>query len=180
MATPDHAQQASSLNRLGQRLGSTLQSLSPREQRAVHMAVWIVGLGLLWWVGLAPALKTLQQAPVKQAQLDRALSQMQNLAASAEVLRTQNATPPPGRDAALRALEDANRALGASTQMALQGDRATITLRSTPPRALAQWLQLVRVNARLLPVQAQMQRGGNPDGWTGQIVLAGPGLGSGN
>ena len=180
MAAPDTAKKVSGLSRLGQQLGSTLQGLSPREQRAVQIAAWVVGLGLLWWVGLAPALKTLQQAPAKQAQLDQALSQMQHLAASAEVLRTQNATPPPGRDAALRALEDATRALGASAQMALQGDRATITLRSAPPAALAQWLNQVRVNARLLPVQAQMQRGGNPEGWTGQIVLAGPGLGTGN
>lgn len=180
MAAPDPTQKASTLTSLGQRLGNSLQGLSPREQRAVLIAAWIVGLGILWWVGLAPALKTLQQAPAKQAQLDQTLSQMQNLAASAEVLRKQNATPPPGREAALRALEDATRALGAGAQMALQGDRATITLRSTPPRALAQWLNQVRVNARLLPVQAQMQRGGTPDGWTGQIVLAGPGLGAGN
>lgn len=180
MAAHDQANKTSVLTHLGQRLSSTLQGLSPREQRAVHIAAWVVGLGLLWWVGLAPALKTLQQAPAKQAQLDQALSQMQNLAASVEVLRTQNATPPPGRDAALRALEEATRTLGASAQMALQGDSATVTLRSTPPRALAVWLNQVRVNARLLPVQAQMQRGGDPDGWTGQIVLAGPGLGTGN
>lgn len=180
MAAHDQAPKVSVLTGLNQRLGSTLQGLSPREQRAVYVAAWVVGLGLLWWVGMAPALRTLQQAPAKQAQLDQTLSQMQNQAASAEVLRQQNATPPPGRDAALRALEDANRALGASAQMALQGDRATVTLRGTPPRALAQWLNQVRVNARLLPVQAQMQRSGNPDGWNGQIVLAGPGLGTGN
>lgn len=180
MATRDTSPKASALSAVGQRLSSTLNGLSPREQRAVTIAAWVVGLGLLWWVGIAPAIQTLKQAPVKHAQLDKALSQMQHFAASAEVLRTQNATPPPGREAASRALEDATRTLGASAQLALQGDRATVTLRNAPPRAVAQWLNQVRINARLLPVQAQLQRGGSPQGWSGQVVLAGPGLGIGN
>ena len=65
--------------------------------------------------------------------------------------------------------------MGAGAQLALQGDRATVTMREIAPRALAQWLQQVRINARLLPVQAQIQRAGTT-GWSGQIILAGPGL----
>ena len=103
---------------------------------------------------------------------------MQALAASAEVLRTQNATPVPARELALRALDEATRGMGAGAQMSLQGDRALIALREIAPGALAQWLQQVRVNARLLPVQAQLQRSSDVGAWSGQIVLAGPGLGT--
>jgi general secretion pathway protein M len=180
MAAPDRTPNTSPLTRIGQRVGSVLQGLSPREQRAVSLAAWVLGLGLLWWVGLAPAVKTLREAPARHAVLDAQLARMQQLAASAEVLRTQNATPPPSPEAAQRALQAATQALGAGAQLAVQGDRATVTLRDAPPLALAQWLNQVRVNARLLPVEAQMQRAASGGGWSGQIVLAGPGLGSGN
>ncbi|MGM9426888.1 type II secretion system protein GspM [Hydrogenophaga sp. MI9] len=153
--------------------------MSPREQRLVRVAAWVVGLGLLWWVGLAPALDTLRQSKARHARLDKELALVQAQAASAEVLRTQNATPPPGREAALRALEEATRGLGAGASLAQQGDRATVTLKGVAPGALAQWLQQVRINARVLPVQAQIQRG-DQAAWSGQIVLAGPGLGAGN
>lgn len=165
---------------LPRRLGAVLQGLSPREQRAVQGAAWVVGLGLLWWVGLAPAIDTLRQSGARHAKLDTELAQMQAHAASAEVLRSQNATPPPGREVALRALEEATRQLGAGAQLSLQGDRATVVMRDIAPGPLAQWLQQVRVNARVLPEQVQIQRGGNAAGWSGQVVLSGPGLGTAN
>lgn len=163
---------------LAGRLSAALQGLSPREQRAVRAAAWVVGLGLLWWVALAPAIATLRQAGARHAALDQALSRMQAAAASAEVLRTQNATPPPAREVAVRAIDEATQALGTGAQMTLQGDRASVALREIAPAALAQWLQQLRINARVLPVQVQLQRG--PSGWSGQVVLAGPGLGTGN
>ena len=171
--------EASLATQATQHLGALWQRLAPREQRAVQLAAWVVGVGLLWWIGLAPAIDTLRQANMRHAQLDRTLAQMQGQAASAEVLRSQNATPPPGREAALRALEEATRQLGAGAQLALQGDRATVTMREIAPGALAQWLQQVRVNARLLPVQAQIQRAG-ASAWSGQVILAGPGLETAN
>jgi general secretion pathway protein M len=166
--------------RLSQRVGAFLEGLSPREQRAARLAAWVAGLGLLWWVALAPAIETLRHSGARHTKLDAELAQMQAFAASAEVLRSQNATPPPGREAALRALEEATRQLGAGAQLTLQGDRATVAMRDIPPGALAQWLQQVRVNARVLPEQAQIQRGGNAAGWSGQVVLTGPGLRTAN
>lgn len=180
MVTTERTRTVSPLTTLGQRGSAWLQGLAPREQRAVRLAAGVLGLALLWWVGLSPAIDTLRRAPERHAELDARLARMQGLAASAELLRTQNATPPPAPEAALRALQAATEALGAGAQLAVQGDRATVTLRDVPASALAQWLQQVRVNARLLPQQAQMQRGGASGAWTGQIVLAGPGLGDGN
>ena len=156
------------------------QAMAPRERRLVSLAAWLLGLCLLWWVLLGPALATLRQAPAQQAKLDAQLARMQNMAASAEQLRGQSSAPIPSHRAAQSSLEQATLALGATAQLSLQGDRAALTLQGVAPEALALWLNQVRVNARLLPVQVQMQRGGDPDGWTGQIVLAGPGLGTGN
>lgn len=163
--------------RLGQRLGASLQGLPARQQKALRIAAWVVGLALLWWVALAPAVSTLRQARTQHAELDRALGQMQELAASAEIIRNQNASPVPAPEVARRSLEQATSSLGAGAQLAQQGDRVTVTLREIPATALAQWLQQVRVNARVVPVQVQLQRNGNNPSWTGQVVLAGPGLG---
>lgn len=166
--------------RLGARLNQTLAGLAPRERRAVTVAAWIVGLGLLWWLALGPALSTLRSAPERHARLDTQLEQMRRLAATAEQLRTQNAAPPPLRDDALRALEQATTALGGSGQLSVLGDRATLTLRNAPPDALAQWLAQVRVNARLLPVEARLTQTPGLAQWNGTLVLAGPGLGATN
>ena len=44
--------------------------LPPREQRLVIIAATVVLLALLWWVALAPALRTLTSAPAEHAQLE--------------------------------------------------------------------------------------------------------------
>lgn len=171
----------SALARLRHGVNTALARLSPRELRAVTIAAWVVGLGLLWWLAVAPALVTLRQAPERHRQLDAQLGQMRRLAATAESLRSQNTAQPLTRDAVLSALELATTsALAGTGQLAVQGDRATVTLRGTPPDALAQWLSQVRINARLVPVLVEIKHTAAPAGWNGQLVLAGPGLGSGN
>lgn len=159
-------------------LSVALARLSPRERSAVTAAAWVIGLGLVWWLGVAPALNTLRQAPERHARLDAQLTQMQRMAATAENLRGQNTAQPPSRDEVLRALETATTGLAGTGQIAVLGDRATLTLRATPPEALAQWLSQVRINARLLPLDSQIQREPGSPGWSGTVVLAGPGLGA--
>lgn len=154
-----------------------LARLSSRERNAVTIAAWVIGLGLLWWVAVAPALDTLRQAPSRHARLDTQLGQMQRLAATADSLRGQNTAQPPGRDEVLRALETATNGLGGTAQLSVLGERATLTLRNTPPEALAQWLAQVRINARLLPLDSQIHREPGTPGWSGTVVLGGPGLG---
>jgi general secretion pathway protein M len=159
-------------------LSVALSRLSSRERTAVTIAAWVIGLGLLWWLAVAPAIDTLRQAPARHARLDAQLGQMQRMAATAESLRGQSSAQPPGRDEVLRALETATTALGGTAQLSVLGDRATLTLRNTSPEALAQWLAQVRINARLLPVDSQINREPGSPGWNGTVVLTGPGLGS--
>lgn len=153
-----------------------LTGLSARERRLVMLAAAVFLLGLLWWVAVAPALQTLRQAPARHAALDAQLTHMQQLARTAEGLRAATAGAQPGRDEALRALDAATAALGATGQVSVLGDRATLTLRGAPPQALAQWLAQVRINARLLPVESKLARDGGTGGWSGTVVLGGPAL----
>ena len=161
-------------------LQQTLAGLQPRERRAVTLALWVVGLGLLWWIAIAPAWSTLSQAPERHARLDAQLSQMRGMAASAQALRGQTNAQPPNRDTVLRALDQATGELGATGQISVQGERATLTLNNATPEALAQWLQQVRINARLVPVEAKLNRPANaPPAWTGTLMVSGPGLAGG-
>ena len=156
------------------------QAMAPRERRWVSLAAWVFGLCLLWWVLLGPALTTLRQAPAQQAKLDAQLARMQNMAASAEQLRGQSSAPIPSHRAAQSSLEQATLALGATAQLSLQGDRASLTLQGVSPEALALWLNQARINARAMPVSAQLEWRAEPKGWHGQLVVAGPGLGAGS
>ena len=151
------------------------KALAPREQSLVMAAAGVVLLALLWWVALAPALGTLSQAPELHGKLDLQLQHMQRLQAEAQQLQAQPQTSPTDAVGALRAA--LTQRLGTAAQMNVLGDRVTVTLREIPAATLAQWLQQVRVNARVVPVQVQLQRSGNNPSWTGQVVLAGPGLG---
>jgi general secretion pathway protein M len=166
---------------LSQTLGLTWSRLAARERLALVLAAAVVGLALLWWLGLAPALATLRQAPQQHRALDAQLAHMRAMAASAQALRGQGSAQPLAREAVQRALDQATRdLLGPGAQQNLQGDQATIVLNAVPPDALARWLEQVRINARLVPVQADLRFTPNPAGWSGQLVLAGPGLGAGN
>lgn len=160
------------------RASAWLAGLSARERRLVTLAAAVVLLGLLWWLAVAPALQTLREAPARHAALDAQLTRMQQLARTAESLRAASAGAQPGRDEALRALDAATAALGATGQVSVLGDRATLTLRGAPPQALAQWLAQVRINARLLPLESQLARDGGTGGWSGSVVLGGPALAS--
>ena len=99
-------------------------TLEVRERRMVYAAAALVALALLWWIALAPALRTLSAAPAEHAQLDAQLQQMATLQARAKALQSQ---PRLNRDDAMRALETSVReSLGTSNAqlMASGGDGA--------------------------------------------------------
>lgn len=148
--------------------------LAPREQTLVLAAAAVLGLALLWWLALAPALAQLRASPARHVALDQQLQQMQTL--QAEALRLRDVPRPQG-DEALRTLRGTlAQQLGAATQLQAAGDSATLTLKAVPAEALAQWLGQVRGTARAVPVQARLVRSGTelPVQWEGTLVLALP------
>ncbi len=56
--------------------------LAERERRLVALALAVVLAGLLWSLGMAPALGILRTAPARLAELDRQLQSMQSLQAA--------------------------------------------------------------------------------------------------
>ena len=61
--------------------------LASREQRLVAVALVVVTLGLLWSLGLSPALGVLRKAPQRLTELDQQLQAMQSLVAQARSMQ---------------------------------------------------------------------------------------------
>lgn len=149
---------------------------APRERRVLALAAWVVGLSAAWWLAIAPAMSTLRTSNGHHARLDAQIARLQQLAGETEQVRALNASPATGRSAAVRALEQSLPQLGEQARLNLQGSQASVTLQGTSAEALALWLNQMRVNARLFPVQVQLRQAAEPGRWVGQVVLSGPGL----
>ena len=147
---------------------------SPREQQLLGMGVWVLGLAALWMLALAPALRTWQEAPARQALLDAQSQRMRQLQAQAQSLQKPVALSRP--DAA-KWLEKSLAELGPNARISLQGETATLSLQAAPAAALARLLSQARDNAQALPTQAQLQHASPPGPdrwdatWRGSLVL---------
>lgn len=141
--------------------------LAVRERRLVAAALAVVAVGLLWTIGIAPALAVLRSAPARLTQLDLQLQSMQSMQTQARALQGR---APLGRDDALRAVEAAvQQRMPGKAQVSRAGDRVTVTLSGVSPQALAQWLGQARDASRVTVQQTRLTR--SPAGWDGSIVL---------
>lgn len=146
------------------------RQLKMSERRLILIAFWLILAALVWWLAVAPALKRIKEAPAQHQALDKQLQSMRALSAEAKDLQNQ---PKLGLDEAQRALQSAvNQRFGATAQLNLTGERASLTLKNANPQELALWLTQARVNARALPIEAKLNRNG--DGWDGTLVLSLP------
>jgi general secretion pathway protein M len=147
--------------------------LAPREKTGIALAAGLVGLALLWWVLINPALNTWRHAHTQRALLDTQLQHMQSLQAQARALQAQ---PQIGREDALRALQaGVKQSLGAGAQISVSGERVSVSLKGISGQALTQWLAQSRINAHALPTEAHLSRdSANPAAWSGQVVMALP------
>jgi general secretion pathway protein M len=131
-------------------------NLATREKTMVAGAGLVVGLALLWWVALAPALQTLRAADAQHAQMDAQLQSMRLLAAEATTLRGQRIL---SYEESLRNLENSvKQTFGAAATLSVSDARASLTLKGVSADALAQWLSQARINARVVPSEARLQR----------------------
>ena len=142
-------------------------SLATRERGLVTLMLVAVVAAMLWFAGIAPAMRTLRTAPAQIEALDAQWLSMQAMATEAKALQGR---APPGRDEAVRELEQSTRQrLGASAQVTTSADRVTVVLRGAPPQAMAAWLSQARLKARVVATQATLTRG--PEGWDGTLVF---------
>ena len=143
---------------------------SPRERRLVVLAATIVGLYLVFAFAVRPAWRTLDSAPADLLKLDTQLQTMQRLASESRELR---GAPPVSAVQAQAALRSASERLGPGAKLALQGDRAVLTLTNVSTTQLKGWLAEARSGARARPVEANLARAAN--GYSGTIVVVIPG-----
>ena len=142
--------------------------ISGREQHLLLAALALVLAAVLWWVGLAPALATLRAAEGQHRLLDAQLQQMQRLQQQVKTLQAQ---PRMASDDARRMLEASVKQQFAGTaQMAVAGERVTVTLKGASADAVAHWLAQARLNARAVPAEARLVRNGAGT-WDGILVL---------
>jgi general secretion pathway protein M len=148
-------------------LGQRWQQMAPRERQMIGGGTLLVGFALLWFVGVAPAWKTLSRAPAEMNRAEAELQSMQKLAEEARELRSATAVPAEQAQTALRA---ATARLGDKARLSVQGDRAVLTLNGIGPAALRDWLAEARSGARARPVEASLTRAAQ--GLTGTVVVA--------
>ncbi|MCY7308166.1 MAG: type II secretion system protein M [Rhodoferax sp.] len=144
--------------------------LALREQRWLRGgAVLVAGL-LLWYVGLAPALKTLAEAPARLQLLDSQLAAMQLMAAEAKTMQKRTL---PARQDAMRTLEAVSQQrLGPGVQVNASADRVTIAFRSASPEGVSLWLAQVRQGTGAVVEQAKLRRADSV--WEGTLVVSLP------
>ncbi|MDE2418290.1 MAG: type II secretion system protein M [Burkholderiales bacterium] len=161
---------------------ATLQArwgqLAARERTLLSLAAALVLLAAVWLLFLSPIITTLRSAETQSRALDTQLQQMLALQTQVQSLQKQ---PPLAFDEALKALNLATQqTLGASAQVAVAGERASVTLQGVSPDALARWLAQARLNARSVPLEARLARTvsakDNTQGtvWNGVLVMSLP------
>jgi len=159
-----------------QELRQKWQAMAPRERQLLTAAGWLLGLTLLVMVGVRPAWKTLTQTPAQLREADAQLDQMRKYAEEARQLKTRPPVAPAQAEQALRA---ASERLGSGAALAIQGDRATLTLTKVTGDKLAAWLDEARSAARVKPMEAGLIQI-SPGVYSGTLTVGlGPGAGGG-
>jgi general secretion pathway protein M len=166
-ASYDSGASRASIASLRAQASARWSTMSAKERLGVTLALLLVGVALLWMIAVQPALRTLSDAPQRMEQLDAQWQHMQRLAAEARELRS--ATPVTASQVS-QALESATDRLGGRGRIAVQGDRATLTITAgITGEALRGWLAEARSGARARPLEMRLTRG--PEGYTGTLVV---------
>lgn len=142
------------------------QALAPREQWALTWAAWVVGLALLWLVGIRQPWTQGLEAQARLAKLDEQWLVMQQQAAQVQALK---ALPPVPGGQAEQALQAATSRLGARGRLTRQGDRALLTVEGATTSELQAWWAEARAGARARVVEMQLAR--SERGLTGTLTV---------
>lgn len=149
--------------------------LADQERSMITVIAALLVFAVVWLQLLAPARVTLRTAETQAKVLGAQMQQMQKMRSEALDLQKQ---PALNFDAALKALSAlTQQTLGAHAQMTNTSEHASVTLREVPADVLAQWLVQARINARSVPIEAQLSRS-SADGqvaWNGVVLMSLPG-----
>ena len=140
---------------------------SARDRRLLGLAGAVLGLFMTWTLAVQPAWRTLSLAPAQRESLDAQWQAMQRQALEAKDLR---GAPPVSMEQSSAALRAATERLGDKGRLALQGERAVLTLQGVSSLQLRDWLAEARSGARARPVEARLSRAAQ--GYSGTVVVA--------
>ncbi len=140
--------------------------LDARERQMVVVIGGLLAFLLVWLILVRPAWKTLDEAPALREQADAQLLQMQAIANEAKQWR---ALPPVPQPVAEQVLKSATDDLGGKAKLAVQGERATLSVTGINGEDLRKWLIQARGGARARPIEANLVRAG--DGYNGTLVV---------
>jgi general secretion pathway protein M len=148
-------------------------ALSPREQRWMLAAVCVLSLLLLIGIGVLPAVRSLRASPQVQQQVNAQQQALQLLQVRAQALQ---ALPSLDQTAAVDKLQAAISLLGGNAEISVGDQRVNLVLRSTPAKALAEWLARARAEAHAVSIEARLTREGPAEGalWSGTLVMSLP------
>jgi general secretion pathway protein M len=156
----------SAITDIRDQLAARFAKLDARERQMVVLIGLALGFLIVWLLLVRPAWKTLDEAPALRAQADAQLLQMQAISNEASKLR---ALPPPPQSVAEQVLKSATDDLGGKAKLAIQNDRAVLSLTGANGEDLRKWLIQARGGARARPVEASLTRSG--DGYNGTLVV---------
>ncbi len=159
---------AAQIGGLKAQLRERYRALAPRERLLVATALVVVALYAAWSLAVAPALRTVRAAPATLDALDAQLQDIQRLAGESRRLREATPVSPAQSGATLRA---ATERLGPAGRIALQADRATLSVTNVQGEALRAWLNEARSAARARVVDVQLTRNAE-GGFSGSLVVA--------
>ena len=154
-------------------LADRLAALSPRDKRWLPVAVGVLSLALLIGVGVWPAVRSLRDNPQAQQQAN---AQLQNLRLLQVRVQALQARPQLEQVEAIHQLQASASLLGDNTEISVGDQRVNLVLRSTPAKALAEWLARARTEANAVPIEARLARETQTDEalWSGTLVMTLP------
>ena len=151
-----------------QQLKARWAALAAREQRGLLLAGAVLGAALVWFVALAPALRSLKTVAAQSAALGADIERMQALQVRAKALQ---AKPAPSPQESLKGLQAAATKLGPTVNLQVVGEQATLTIKKLGALPLAQWLA-PETGPGLSPAEAHLKRdtGSVEPVWSGTLV----------
>jgi general secretion pathway protein M len=149
-----------------EQLRARYSKLDARERQMVVVIGVALAFLLVWLLLVRPAWSTLDAAPKLSEQADAQLVQMTSISSEAKRLR---ALPPVQASVAEQVLKAATDELGGKAKLAVQGDRATLSVTGINGEDLRKWLMQARGGARARPIEAALTRAG--EGYNGTLVV---------